>query len=352
MIQTLIARGVAYAAGGDVYFAVRQWPGYGKLSTRSLDELVSGARVEPGEHKRDPLDFALWKSAKPGEPSWDSPWGQGRPGWHIECSAMSTQYLGDAFDVHGGGVDLLFPHHENEIAQAEAAGKPFARCWVHNGLLTVSGEKMSKSLGNYTTVEQALTLCRGQADVLKMFFLSAHYRSPLDYNERDITQASRRWDRLYHLVEMVKSLRGSPSTALEAASPTRQRFEAAMDDDLNTPAALAVIDGMLTRGHQLFEQAVLNKRSDSATKEEIEEAGRQLDQLVDEIIALAQVLGLFLSYHPTELPEEFRRRIDERKEARARKDFRAADEIRAWFVSQGYRLVDHDDGTTSVARIS
>ena len=207
LISKLCIDGAAYEAAPtgavdkDVYFAVRHFKAYGQLSNRTIDELQVGARVEPGEHKRDPLDFALWKAAKPGEPFWKSPWGNGRPGWHIECSAMSTKYLGDQFDIHGGGVDLVFPHHENEIAQAQAAGKPFATYWLHNGLLTINGQKMSKSLGNFVTVDAAIDACHGHADALKVFFLSSHYRSPVDYTASNITAAYNRWWHLARLLE-------------------------------------------------------------------------------------------------------------------------------------------------------
>ena len=261
MTQTLIAKGHAYAAdNGDVYYAVASFPGYGRLSGKDPADLRAGSRVEPGEAKRDPLDFALWKAAKPGEPAWDSPWGPGRPGWHIECSAMSTCALGNHFDIHGGGADLQFPHHENEIAQSEGAtGEPFVEVWMHNGFVRVNEEKMSKSLGNFFTVREILE--RYRPEEVRYFILTSHYRSPLNYDEEHLEQARGALTRFY------TALRGLPEipTAAEAnavvsVTPTtaatpvatatpvvagdsqfRTRFTAAMDDDFNTPEALAVL---------------------------------------------------------------------------------------------------------------
>ncbi len=221
LIDRLIEVGAAYEASGDVLFSVRSFPEYGKLSGRDVDELRSGARVEPGEAKRDPLDFVLWKAAKPGEPSWPSPWGPGRPGWHIECSAMSTKYLGDDFDIHAGGLDLQFPHHENEIAQFEAAtGRPFARWWVHNGLLTIDAVKMSKSLGNFITLNEALD--RYGPGVLRIFFLSAHYRSPIDFAEDRLVEARAAYERLRAFARTARDLEPAEPTA--QADDARARF--------------------------------------------------------------------------------------------------------------------------------
>src|SRR5712692_4953977 len=243
LIAQLIERGHAYAAGGDVYFAVRSYPPYGKLSKRNLDDLLAGARVEPGERKRDPLDFALWKAAKPGEPAsvtWESPWGPGRPGWHIECSAMSQKYLGTTFDVHGGGKDLVFPHHENEIAQSEAAsGQPLARFWLHNGFITVDTEKMSKSLGNFRTIRDLLAHWDGEA--LRAFLLSTHYRHPITFVESAIADADGRVDYFYETLLKAeaylnqKKWQGDPSHDDDALAA----FRSAMEDDFNTAEALA-----------------------------------------------------------------------------------------------------------------
>ena len=330
LISKLLMQGAAYEAkGGDVYFAVRKFPGYGKLSNRTLDELQSGARVEPGEQKADPLDFALWKSAKPDEPSWNSPWGKGRPGWHIECSAMSTKYLGDRFDIHGGGVDLVFPHHENEIAQAQAAGKPFARVWVHNGLLTVNGEKMSKSLGNFITVEDALKECGGQSDVLKVLFLSTHYRSPLDYSRTSVQAAMARYRRMVNFCHRVMN-RDLPTESGEQFKPApvlelQDEFENAMEEDLNTPRALAALDGLVTFGYAASEPVHRMLASNA-------------------LFALGKKLGMFVGFVGVRLSSEQLELLQKRNEARQRKDFEAADRIRAIFESPGYRIEDTPEG--------
>jgi cysteinyl-tRNA synthetase len=240
MIETLIEKGLAYVAeNGDVYYAVARFAGYGKLSGKDPQDLRAGARVEVDEAKRDPLDFALWKSAKPGEPAWESPWGPGRPGWHIECSAMSTCALGNHFDIHGGGADLQFPHHENEIAQSEGAtGEPFVNVWMHNGFVRVNEEKMSKSLGNFFTVREILQ--RFRPEEVRYFILTSQYRSPLNYDDEHLEQARAALTRLY------TALRGVPDVATDVvdtsvAAPFVERFHAAMDDDFNTPEALAVL---------------------------------------------------------------------------------------------------------------
>ncbi|WP_295883386.1 cysteine--tRNA ligase [uncultured Thiohalocapsa sp.] len=236
MIQHLLDKGHAYAAAnGDVYYAVSSFPGYGRLSGKDPQDLRAGARVEVGEAKRDPLDFALWKGAKPGEPAWDSPWGPGRPGWHIECSAMSTGCLGNHFDIHGGGADLMFPHHENEIAQSEGAtGEPFVNVWMHNGFVRINDEKMSKSLGNFFTVREILE--RYQPEEVRCFILGSHYRSPLNYDDSQLDGARAALTRLY------TALRGLPADAAAAGGADyRERFDAAMNDDFNTPEALAVL---------------------------------------------------------------------------------------------------------------
>ena len=242
MIRSLVDKGIAYAASnGDVYYAVHRFPGYGKLSGKSLDDLRAGERVEVDPHKKDPLDFVLWKAAKPGEPQWDSPWGKGRPGWHIECSAMSEHHLGEHFDIHGGGQDLQFPHHENEIAQSEGAHDcAFVNYWMHNGFVRVDNEKMSKSLGNFFTVREVLA--RYQPEVVRFFILRAHYRSPLNYSDQHLDDARHALDRLY------TALRGSKATADAATidridwnEPRARRFMEAMNDDFNTAEAVAVL---------------------------------------------------------------------------------------------------------------
>ncbi|RCI75015.1 cysteine--tRNA ligase [Pseudomonas aeruginosa] len=235
MIQTLIDKGYAYAPGnGDVYYRVGKFAGYGKLSRRRVEDLRIGARIEPGEAKEDPLDFVLWKGAKPGEPSWSSPWGEGRPGWHIECSVMSTCCLGDSFDIHGGGNDLEFPHHENEIAQSEAAtGKPYAKSWLHCGMITINGEKMSKSLGNFFTIREVLE--KYHPEVVRYLLIASHYRSPINYSEENLREAKAALDRFYN------ALKGLPEAAPAEAAEYVERFAAAMDDDFNTAGACSVL---------------------------------------------------------------------------------------------------------------
>ena len=236
-IGKLVESDHAYAAGGDVFFRVENSDGYGKLSHRTLEGMQAGSRIEIDENKDHPMDFALWKGARPGEPSWDSPWGPGRPGWHIECTSMSMTYLGESLDIHGGGQDLVFPHHENEIAQSEASTGvvPFSRYWVHNGLLRLGGDKMSKSLGNLVSVEEALE--QFSPDTIRLYFLSSHYRSPLSYSDDGCAAMERSLDRLRHALDREG---GSGAESLEA-EPYRQQFFEAMDDDLNTPRALATM---------------------------------------------------------------------------------------------------------------
>ncbi|MBI2104313.1 MAG: cysteine--tRNA ligase [Candidatus Omnitrophica bacterium] len=336
-IARLLVQGAAYEAGGDVYFAVRKWPGYGKLSNRTPDELKAGARVEPGERKQDPLDFALWKAAKPGEPSWESPWGRGRPGWHIECSVMSMKYLGDAFDLHGGGLDLVFPHHENEIAQAEAAGKPFARQWVHHGLLTVNGEKMSKSLGNFVTVEQALADAP-HPDYLKLFFLKTQYRSPIDYAPAKMAEARKNWQEFSRFFQHYDQRRGPATSGREVKSRLPNLLEAfneAMDDDLNTPRAVAVLFELVNLGHQALE-------SPGA------EAAALADYVHVTLLECGMTLGLFLQGTSEEPPEALERilaRIAERDAARKAKGFQRADAIRRELQQEGILLSDTPNGT-------
>ncbi|GAV24352.1 cysteine--tRNA ligase [Carboxydothermus islandicus] len=272
MVKGLIEKGYAYEVEGDVYFAVDSFPDYGKLSGRDLDELKAGARVEVDEKKKNPLDFALWKKAKPGEPFWESPWGPGRPGWHIECSAMSLKYLGENFDIHGGGADLVFPHHENEVAQSEAfTGKPFARYWMHNGFITVNQEKMSKSLGNFFLVREILEKFPGR--VIRFFLLSTHYRSPLDFDDKKLNEAKAALERVDNFVQNLKEVNPLPGEARkeiqEKITNLLRDFNEAMEDDFNTAQAMAslfelvrfgntqIASGNLTAGDKkLFEEAL------------------------------------------------------------------------------------------------
>ncbi len=287
LIQRLIDKGSAYESGGGVYFKVRNFKKYGRLSARSIDDMISGARVAPGEEKKDPLDFALWKKAKSNEPRWTSPWGEGRPGWHIECSAMSTYYLGDTFDIHAGGRDLIFPHHENEIAQAEAAtGKTFANYWLHNGMLTIDGEKMAKSLNNFITVSDVLG--KFHPDIVKIFFLSTKYNAPIDFSWARLAEAKtakERFDSFFAKIVSLKLHKADLDASKDAdkvivkygkeIKDMEAKFIKAMDDDFNTALALGVLNELLSKGNKVYEDSkfgfagkifILNKISKALLK--------------------------------------------------------------------------------------
>ncbi len=328
LIEQLIERGAAYEAGGDVLFAVRAFEGYGKLSGRDLDEMRSGERVEPGEHKRDPLDFALWKGAKPDEPSWPSPWGPGRPGWHIECAAMAAKYLPDALDLHGGGLDLVFPHHENEIAQYEAAtGKPLARLWLHGGMVMIADEKMSKSIGNIVSLEEALD--RFGPDALRLALLRAHYRTPVDFSEERLAEAAAALDRLRRFVAAAAPAAGAhPDTAVLAEHV--QAFRDAMDDDLGTPRAVAQLFDLVSEGNQALETGDLSK----------------VVQLRATVVELGSVLGLELDAAAggADAAPFVEALLELREEARARKDFATSDAIRAKLEAAGASVEDTPAG--------
>ena len=347
LIQRLIAKGLAYAVAGDVYFEVRKFPAYGRLSGKNLDDLLAGARVDVDERKRDPRDFALWKSAKPGEPSWPSPWGPGRPGWHIECSAMASQHLGETLDIHGGGEDLIFPHHECEIAQSEGAtGKPFARYWAHNGLLNLGAEKMSKSLGNTLSIRELVK--RHDPEAIRLYLLGAHYRHPLDFSAERIEESGRALARLRGLVAEAERLaaRGTPppgpdNGVFDEVARERQRFEAAMDDDFNTPQALGV----------LFDLARTLQTARTAVSEGRAGVGAFLVG-VGELVTLARTLGLLEARGPP-APEgdaKLKAKIDSlvwlREEARKRRDFAEADRLRTELESLDVVLEDTRDGTS------
>ncbi len=339
MIEQLIERGHAYAAGGDVYFSVRSFPEYGKLSGRNIDDLRSGERIEPGEHKRDPLDFAVWKGAKPGEPEWDSPWGPGRPGWHIECSAMANKYLGDGFDIHGGGHDLVFPHHENEIAQAEAAGHvPFVRYWMHNGLLNLSGEKMSKSTGHVVDLVEGIE--KYTPGAVRLFYLRTHYRKPVEFSEDALVDARGSLDRIWAFRRRVDGpVEDEP---LESAIDL---FKGAMDNDLDNAGALAVLFDVIREGNRRLDGGEDAGPWVAAYDEITEvlglaEAAVALDDINDAIGALAAELGA-----PGVSGESaVNALIELRATARANRDWALADQIRDGLAEVDIVLEDTSDG--------
>lgn len=391
LIRTLMAKGMAYSVDGDVYFEVRRSPDYGKLSHRGLDELQAGARVEVDRRKRDPLDFALWKASRPGEPTWDSPWGPGRPGWHIECSAMSMKYLGESFDIHGGGADLIFPHHENEIAQSECAtGKPFARYWVHNGFVNIRAEKMSKSLGNILTVRELL----GQISpcALKLFLLGTHYRAPVEFSEDALSSAGAAEDRFRYVLDEVQRVRDarSPSVVSSHMDPiplvnqvreVEKEFTDAMDDDFNTPRALAALF-TLTRGMNvalkdaggapgpslvnalgiaeealwrlgsvlggLFEglREVVDRITitPSADRAIIESADPMIMVSRDDYDKAREVVESAMASGQPLPPEAIRALVVYRAVCRDKKDWATADAIRAWLTGLGVVVDDTGDG--------
>ncbi len=359
MIERLIENGYGYEIEGDVYFEVGKFKPYGKLSGKDTEQLQSGARVEVDERKKDPLDFALWKASKPGEPTWDCPWGKGRPGWHIECSAMSQHFLGETFDIHGGGADLIFPHHENEIAQAEGAtGKPFVTYWRHNGFVDINQEKMSKSLGNIFTIREILE--NYHPEVVRLFLLSHHYRSPVDFSDQSLKEAQTSLDRLYALLKDFKDLRGGidqSSSRFEEEvrgqiGALQEMFEKEMDDDFNTASALGVLH-RVTRN--------LNKVLGEVKKDGKNKLSSTLvEEAVKTFITAGNVLGLFMvdpddyfgqkqeegMKSVTISEEEILKRIEERRIARVEKDWKKSDQIREELSNQGILLKDTPQGTT------
>lgn len=337
-IKVLIEKGYAYVVDGDVYFSARSFPGYGKLSGQKLEELEAGARVEPGEKKRDPLDFALWKAKKPGEPAWPSPWGEGRPGWHIECSVMAIKHLGETIDIHGGGPDLIFPHHENEIAQSEAAtGKPFARFFMHVGYLNINNEKMSKSLGNFFTVREILK--EYEPEVLRFLMLSSHYRSPINFSKELMEQSKNALERLYtalyameHLEKVTPERPATPEEEeyLKKLLQNKDKFIESMDDDFNTASAIAA----------LFD--IVREFNVSLNENSSREAVKKTKEL---LLELGGVLGLFSKFQPALLDEEIERMIKERQEARKAKNYALADKIRDELRARGIIIEDTPTGT-------
>ncbi len=365
IIEALIAKGHAYVSEGDVYYAVETFPDYLKLSGRNLEDMQAGARVEVGDKKRHPMDFALWKGSKPGEPWWQSPWGEGRPGWHIECSAMSMEFLGKTFDIHGGGKDLVFPHHENEIAQSEAAnGCQFVRYWLHNGFVNINAEKMSKSLGNFFTIREVLQ--QYDPETLRFFILSAHYRSPIDFSDQNLEEAQSGLERMYACLAALDDLLNREPLAVDSALPGglspvalelqerlsqfRHRFVEAMDDDFNAAQALGI----------LFETVRIVNRFLAEAGDVTPFSRSLLAQARDLFTETGGVLGLFTTAPALWLerikagkacridmsPEEIEGLIAERVEARRAKNFKRGDEIRDLLLAKGIQLLDSSQGTT------
>lgn len=336
IVKTLVDKGYAYEADGDVYFDTSKFPEYGKLSHQPLDDLKAGARIEVGEKKRDPMDFAVWKAAKPGEPYWDSPFGKGRPGWHIECSAMSRHYIGDTIDIHGGGSDLIFPHHENEIAQSECAtGSPLAKIWMHNGMLNVDNKKMSKSAGNFFLVRD-LSAKYGY-EPIRFMLLSVHYRSQLNYTLEVIESCKAALERLYNCRDGMERVLAAAkdgeakAETLEDVKTARGSFNKAMDDDFNTADGIAAV----------FE--LVRKINTALSSPEITKGDVKVYQ--DEFSALTNVLGLLYNKKDDEIPAEIAELIEERKAARKAKDFARADAIRDKIAGMGYIVEETRQGT-------
>jgi cysteinyl-tRNA synthetase len=352
LTESLVEKGLAYQVDGDVYFEVAKYSAYGRLSKRQLDDMQAGARVDVDERKRHPMDFALWKSSKPGEPSWESPWGPGRPGWHIECSAMSMKHLGETFDIHGGGMDLIFPHHENEIAQScGATGKEFARYWIHNGFVQINQEKMSKSLGNFFTIREIFEKSEWSqeitGEILRYFLLTNHYRSPLDFSDQGLREAKYALDGFYDLFNRLKetsTVEGSVNDKLTTAiERTRSAFEQAMDDDFNTPVAVAELQGFRSAVNKLLETGLSTKAKEQA---------RQLFRFLGSVTGLFQLENWRFNVDLSDIgviglgEKEIEERVRERNEARKQKDFKRADEIRQSLAARGIVIEDKPDGTS------
>lgn len=337
MVETLIDKGYAYNVDGDVYFSTKKFEEYGKLSHQPLEELEAGARISVNEQKKDPMDFAVWKKQKPGEPAWESPWGMGRPGWHIECSAMANKFLGETIDIHSGGKDLIFPHHENEIAQSEcASGKPFANYWMHNGYINVDNRKMSKSLGNFFTVREIAE--QYDYEIIRFFMLSAHYRNPINFSKDLMEQSKNAVERVYTCLERLDFIaaNSSENAAVQAENEVfkdilnyKNNFTDAMDDDLNTADAISVIFDVVRD---------VNSSLDENTSKE------QALRIALFIRELGSVLGLFGKETKETVPAEIQELIDKRSQARKDKNFALADEIRGKLLEKGIVLKDTPQG--------
>jgi cysteinyl-tRNA synthetase len=359
LVERLVKKSMAYQVDGDVYFQVETFQAYGRLSKRKLEDMQAGARVEVDERKRNPMDFALWKHAKPGEPAWFSPWGLGRPGWHIECSAMSMKHLGTTFDIHGGGEDLIFPHHENEIAQSSgASGQPFARYWIHNGFVRINQEKMSKSLGNFFTIREIFAKSRWPeavtGEMLRYFLLSTHYRSPVDFSDQILEEAKRALDAFYNLFQRLEepsfSCAGDDKLYGEIQK-LKSSFEQSMDDDFNSPSALAALQTFRGEVNRLLEDG-FSRQGGLEAREAFRSVGRvlglfQLSQWqfnpVDRCTAgVEEKAEAKVAMTETDLEAK----LAERNDARHRKDFKRADEIRIELASLGITIEDRPDGTS------
>jgi cysteinyl-tRNA synthetase len=359
LIAELIAKGMAYTAGGDVYYAVNRFPQYGQLAHRNLDDMQAGARISINEQKHHPMDFVLWKGSKPGEPAWDSPWGPGRPGWHIECSAMSRKYLGDTFDIHGGGKDLIFPHHENEIAQSEgASGKPFVNCWIHHGFVTIRDEKMSKSLGNFLTIRDILD--HYHPEVLRFFIFSTHYRNPLDFSETAMLDAAAGLERLYACIAQVEALAKGrqrqgegniPPKDIAAIDAIEGRFQQAMDNDFNTAQAQGILFDLAKIINRLCK--ALPAPPPATDVEVLIREARTMQRLAAIMGILNEDPTAFLQARKEKLlagldidEERILALINERYSCRAEKNWTRGDEIRDELLAHGIELKDGPEGTT------
>jgi len=369
LIEKIIKQGYGYESDGDVYFSVEKFPEYGKLSGQRIEDLMSGARIDPGDRKQNPFDFALWKKSKPGEPSWDSPWGLGRPGWHIECSAMSGKYLGLPFDIHGGGMDLRFPHHENEIAQAEAAsGKDFARFWIHIGLLTVEGEKMSKSIGNIINIKDLIK--KWDPEVVRFFFAQAHYRSPPDFSEKALKNAEKGLIRIHRVKEKLESFASDSGGKIDEEKSNSDEkkylkdvkifqtgFESAMDDDFNTPQAVSIVFDFVNSSNRFFEKVTKpNPILCRLSLETLLKIGNiltlfQVSKIKKEGIdedLLKQIKKIAHNYEQNIKGETLEELLDlllkVRQEARDKKDWNTADEIRNDLDKLGFEIQDTENG--------